>query len=723
MKPTIKDTIVIDRNVGEALRMLEKRMAELHLSAGKDMLEVVKADYQLMLDCFERGIQDPNGDEVYMDLLRRTYNLYNNVRLDSILNRRVSFSQAKAIADSFSKDKDSIVSTLEGYVQDCAMASLLDETEQKEAIKKANAVHQQYVERLFNYIMVSGQWSDETTSFYLSLIQSPTIDQNDAQVIISAITISLLTVFDVNKWLVLAAIYENNNPMRLRYRALVGIMLSLPEGEHVLFPEVKSVLQRVFTNEEARRELVELQMNLYYCSHAEADSAEIERDIMPTFVKNNNLKITPISIEEKEESIDDILDYGATDRNLDEMEAKMKKMRDMQMSGSDIFFGGFSKTKQCSFFYQISNWFVPFYPDHPYVANLIDASLYDVVRSLSLYGTFCDSDVYSFVFSLSAISNQLPDNVKEMMANGPSGGMPCDVDRNSPAYIKLFYLQNLYRFFMLYQGHKDFTNPFADVDGVAGSGRFLFFGNELLHDVIVSDYVEIERFFFKNKKYEYVVKLANMSLGDETNVEEVSLLGHSYMKLGLYSDAYKTFMGLVDKGCNEASVLRGLADALFMLCKYDEAAEAYNRLILENGETKNLVVCQSIALVNSGKVKDGFSGLFKIDYEENGKNLVVKRAIAWGYLMDVKPLEAEKIYDQLVEGNNAAGVDFLNIGYTKWILHKTKEAVSYLKSYAESVDAADRNILNDFNMDKNMLEINGIKSYELKLMVDALGVS
>ena len=88
-------------------------------------------------------------------------------------------------------------------------------------------MHQQYVERLFNYIMVSGQWSDETTSFYLSLIQSPTIDQNDAQVIISAITISLLTVFDVNKWLVLAAIYENNNPMRLRYRALVGIMLSL----------------------------------------------------------------------------------------------------------------------------------------------------------------------------------------------------------------------------------------------------------------------------------------------------------------------------------------------------------------------------------------------------------------------------------------------------------------------------------------------------------------
>lgn len=65
----------------------------------------------------------------------------------------------------------------------------------------------------------------------------------------------------------------------------------------------------------------------------------------------------------------------------------------------------------------------------------------------------------------------------------------------------------------------------------------------------------------------------------------------------------------------------------------------------------------------------------------------------------------------------------MNIGYTKWILHKTKEAVSYLKSYAESVDAADRNILNDFNMDKNMLEINGIKSYELKLMVDALGVS
>lgn len=89
--------------MGEALRMLEKRMAELHLSAGKDMLEVVKADYQLMLDCFERGIQDPNGDEVYMDLLRRTYNLYNTVRLDSILNRRVSFRKPKRLLIAFLK--------------------------------------------------------------------------------------------------------------------------------------------------------------------------------------------------------------------------------------------------------------------------------------------------------------------------------------------------------------------------------------------------------------------------------------------------------------------------------------------------------------------------------------------------------------------------------------------------------------------------------------------
>ena len=87
----------------------------------------------------------------------------------------MSFTQSKAIADKISKQEDSILSTLEGYVQDCAMASLYDENEQKAAIRKVNAVHQQYIERLFNFILVSGQWNDDTASFYLSMIQSPTI--------------------------------------------------------------------------------------------------------------------------------------------------------------------------------------------------------------------------------------------------------------------------------------------------------------------------------------------------------------------------------------------------------------------------------------------------------------------------------------------------------------------------------------------------------------------
>lgn len=725
MKPTIKDTIVVDRNVGTALRMLEKRMSELQLSDGKDMLETVKADYQLMVDCFERGIHDPKGDEVYRDMLRRTYRLYNTVRLASIVNRRVSFTQSKAIADKISKQEDSILSTLEGYVQDCAMASLYDENEQKAAIRKVNAVHQQYIERLFNFILVSGQWNDDTASFYLSMIQSPTIDQNDALIMISAITIALLTVFDANKWLALSRIYENDKPVSLRQRALVGMMLGLPGEERVLFPEVESALKRVFSNDDARRELVELQMQMYYCSHAEADSAEIQRDIMPTLIKNNNLKITPLSIEEKEDSLDDILDSGSADRNMEELETKMKKMADMQKSGSDIYFGGFSHMKRFSFFYQISNWFAPFYLDHPDVANALDKAGDGFIRNIAAHGSFCDSDLYSFVLALSAISNRLPDDVKEMMSNKSLAVMPPDVGVDTPAYIRRLYLQDLYRFFMLYQGRKDFVNPFVNADGVAGSGRFFFFGNEVMLGAIKAEYVDIERFFYKHKQYELVVGLASMRVGasSEANMEEMSLLGGSYLKLGLYSDAYGTFKALVDKGCNNASVLKGLADALFMLRRYDESAEVYTRLILENGETKNWIICQSVALVNSGRVKEGLPGLFKIDYEENGGNLVVRRAIAWGYLMDAKPEEAEKIYDKLIEGNDATEADLLNVGYTKWILHKTKDAVGYLKSYAESLTAANRNIFDDFMADKNVLELNGIKSYELKLMVDVLGGS
>ena len=82
--PTIKDSILIHHNVGEALRLLKKRMTDLSLTEYMSEVEEIDNDYRIMCGCLAHNMRDPQGEIVYNHLLRRTFRLYSNVRLASL---------------------------------------------------------------------------------------------------------------------------------------------------------------------------------------------------------------------------------------------------------------------------------------------------------------------------------------------------------------------------------------------------------------------------------------------------------------------------------------------------------------------------------------------------------------------------------------------------------------------------------------------------------------
>ena len=714
MKLTIEDAILVDRDVCRALKMLRQRMAEFSISEGKELMESISADYKLMCDCFVRGMRDPQGGKVYDGLLRRTYRLYNVVRLASMVRKRATLSQCASAAKIFAEQDKPIKMTLEGYVQETAMATLLPEWQQAGAIKKANAVHQRYMDGLFCSIVVSGQWSDDTAASFLEIVLSPTIDQNDAIVIVSAMTLALLTVFDINKWLTLVNIYKTTAFEPLRQRSLTGFVLTLPEKESSFFPEVHDAIVGLKELNGIGRELLEMQMQIYYCARTEADSEEIKRDIMPTLIKNNNLGVTRNGIEEDDENSDDLLDPGAADKNIAELESKMDRMMNMQKSGSDIYFSGFSHMKRFSFFYQISNWFTPFYIDHPDVVNAIGGNDVELIRNVIEHGPFCDSDKYSFAFAFASVVNKLPAEVKEMMINGNGQLAVSEVDCSSAAYIRRMYLQDLYRFFMLYQGKKDFYNPLAfSKDGSVRYGG-LFFANHVFDVLVEKEVGELSQFLFRKRQYEMVVRLLSERDKDALAYNERVLLGETYMRLGQYANAYNVYSHIAEG--DNVQAMKGLADSLYMLRHYAEAADVYERLLVLDNKNKSYIIYHSLSLINDGKVKDGLADLFRLDYE-NPHDLNVKRAIAWGYLMGKKPHEAESVYERLVGEASHSDFDILNCGYAKWMLCKNAEAVSLFKQYAAKCP---HSIADDFVDDSNMLDKYGILDYERKLMLDAV---
>lgn len=717
MPITTIESLILERcDVGEALRVLRERMSGLTADGLGDQLEQIEEDYRLMCDCFRRGMRDPNGETVYTDLLRRTYKLYNNVRLASIVRRRSAYLQCDSMAVGINTQKEEVKANLENFVQEVAMATLFDGNERSEMMRRAYRTHQNFMEKLFCSLVVARQWNTDTATYYQQMLMSPTIDQNDALAIVSAITLSLITVFDICKWNLLVALYENATVEPMRQRALVGMVLTMPNGVSKIYDEIPKTLQRLCADSNIRHELLETQMQLYYCTQTQADTEHIQRDIMPTLIKNNNLRISRGGIVEKDNSIDDIIDTSATDRKMAELEEKMNKMADMQKAGSDIYFSGFSQMKKFPFFSHLCNWFTPFYLEHPDITAAISNESLELVSKMVGKVPFCDSDKYSFVLGMAMVVGKLPSGIREMICEGRGIADHTGIDHSDPAYIRRMYIQDLYRFFMLNNDRSDFDNPLLlnhnlDYERIP----VLFLTNSLLTEMLKETRCEFVQFLFRKREYQLLVDFVGEYMNsDYVDKQELFALANSCMRIELYPYANQVF-GMLNKNRDGGEkVMKGLADSMFMLNEYESAADAYKELMEMDGKNISYVIYHGLSLINSGKVQEGLDHLFRIDYQ-HPDNHNIKHALAWGYLMNRKPAEAERIYDRLIGEESNVDSDLLNAGYAKWMQGKNEEAMRLMVNYSNA--SKYNKVASDFNKDSKLLDLYNIGKYERAIMI------
>ena len=205
------------------------------------------------------------------------------------------------------------------------------------------------------------------------MLLSPTVDSNDQQLIVAAIMLALMSQFDMVKFRLLTDVYRQSQDEHVRQRALVGWVFSLDRHLINVFPEQKAIIDEMLQSDEVCQELTELQMQLILTLNAEKDNDIISREIMPDLIKNNSFQITRNGIEETEEdSLEEILHPDIAEQRMEKLEASMQRIIDMQKQGVDVYFAGFAQMKRYPFFYDISNWFVPFFMQHPDVAQFVE---------------------------------------------------------------------------------------------------------------------------------------------------------------------------------------------------------------------------------------------------------------------------------------------------------------------------------------------------------------
>ena len=596
----IETPLIAKHNVGKALRAMKETIAEDKLPGYiVARYEDVKNDYRLMQDAMMRGLRDDKIDEVYADIMRKVYGAGLDVFIEEKVKKYSSFAYARVSAQQTEAHPDAVRTVLEAYVQDMAMMAFEPENTRKAKMEKLTADHHAYMKQIFNALLVAPMWNDRRAADFADLLLSPTIDRDDALLLVSAVMLATMNVNDPYKWDMLAEVYVRATDKVLKMRALVGWVLSLPYDPRGprLFPFVQERIKAMLADKTTLKQMLDMQMQMLFCCNADADNEEIQRNIMPTLIKNTNLQMTRLGIVEKEDDpMKDIMDPNAAERDMEEMERKYRKMMDMQKQGSDIYFGGFSRMKTFPFFNDLCNWFAPFNAAHPALGaarERLAGSTF--LNNLMENGPFCDSDKYSFALAIAQIMDRMPDNVKEMLnSDATLGPTVSKEEQENPAYICRSYLQSLYRFFRLYRSKRDFLNPFILDELEDNDGNALFMSYKLLAcPEMEENAVALCGFLLKRKMMRELMSMA-ICFKSSQNPRLVRFLALVPMTDGKWQEAYDLFASVPEDQHTEES-LRGMAHCCMSLKRFGEAVAIYRRLLAMHPDSfsyqLNLAVC------------------------------------------------------------------------------------------------------------------------------------
>ena len=711
-------TEIANGHVFHAIGMMKEYADNYGVGQWRDELERISCDYELMLDYMRRGVIDPEREKVHSRISKRLERCIRNIMLSDKIKLSSFYIEAYSKAGGVTLETEQLRSVLENFVSEQAMTGLLGADDEKTKNCEIYENHIGQMSRFFHTIIVSPQWTDGMGKHIAEILSSPTIDSFDAQLLVSSISIAVMNHYDEQKTFALANIYRLSTDENIKQRALVGwAFATAMEGR-----TTEDVISLSNDNEVAN-ELADMQKQVMFCLNADEDNQVIQQDIIPELMKNQNLNITRFGITEKEDDpMEDILNPSAADERMEKLESSMHRMEQMQKEGSDIYFGGFSQMKRFPFFNDMANWFWPFFIEHPAVQEALEKiGKADFLSEMLASGPFCESDKYSFLLTMKTVFERLPDNVREMLQGGYDlGSIVNDSDRNSSAYIRRMYLQDLYRFFRLSMHKSDMKSPFADANVYLFVANKAFAGTEIDNRL-----AELLFFMHKRKMKNAFMVLAKRFMDLEQNRLSTDFIHLSAIYYSEYANDASKAMSILKEAWDNNKLdddqmsLKILGRLSLLEKNFELAVACYLRL--HDLYPDNRIYAQNycVALMKQECYYDALNILYRLDYEHHSAN--TSRAMAWALMGEGKLEQAQALYDKLLLDESTAPEDFLNAAYCHWIQGETNTAVNLFVDYKEALGNRELSadwLTAEMENDSRMLARHGIKPVDMILMSD-----
>lgn len=713
------------RRLKEALVQLQAFTADLENWTLHSDIENLATTYYYMLQYAAQGIEDPARDKMYEQLRRKAYELTDKANFIKKSKQEAGYfaDKCRRMMQNPPHTFQELALTLETLSEDMALAQLpIGEESQATGENNPYVRHEQAIDELFDKIWTSSLWTEEEYQQAAAFLSSLLIPANDIAVMLSAVTLSLLRMFDNRKFLFLINACQSGSETLITQRALIGIALTAyyQEKRLYLYPDLLAALALLGENKNTVKNLLTIQTLLLLSRETEKIGKKMREEIIPTMMRSPNMAKTDLKIIDLEELEDKNPEWS---KDMAQIEKSLRELGELQMEGADTYMSTFSQLKNYPFFRQASHWFYPFDKQTPEIARLFKDEKGGQVSMMGLImdsPMFCNSDKYSFCLTLFNLPEQQREYLtshftaqNEIKEEQLQALAETSRDTRKPEIVSRQYIHDLYRFFKLWAYRNEMTDIFKSKLDLWNCQALRPFFTEPDTLKRIADHL-----FAKDYMGEASALYLKLSREGKPDAEIMQKLGFTYQKLKKYDEAIKAYSQADLFKPDHIWTLKHLAQCYKHTRQYEHALECYDKVKDMKPDDLNILFQMGQCLATLRRYTEALAYFFKVEYLEDAP-ANARRAIGWCYFMTGNYENAFRFYQKLVETEQASMADWLNAGHTLLAQNKMPEALTYYRN-AEKRCATHEEFFKTFMADKEALIEQGIPENTIYLIPDLL---
>lgn len=674
------------RQLKDVFESLTKLVVHLQDWKVSGTLSELETNYKFMLHYLFEGVEDPGREDVYRSLLRSLYELTDD-SVDELLNiessnifyekYRVNTLKNSSLADYTKQLKD---------INDSfSLIDLLEEGDEKKNRKRDLAVKRERIASdMFIEVYVSSRANEKDMDNYISFLENPELPVRERSLFLSALTLSLFHRFDSRKVQVLMNAAASDD-MQLRARAIVGlvIVMQMYDIRWSLYPELQNRLDIMSENQDFRKAIRRVIIQLIRSRETEQISKKIREEILPEMMKFNNLAGRKLNMEELMGGDSDFSEKNPEwQKELEEsgLGKKLQEYSNLQLEGADVFHSTFASLKNFPFFSEIGNWFLPFDPSYSEFASLFpEDSGNNLLKTAILdSGHMCNSDKYSFCLSLLQISP----TQREMMM-GKMGAESEEIKQlqkeaqdMNPAIddeiISNQYIQDLYRFFKLHP----YRNNFFDIFKL----NLNFYEKKSIAPLIsdVESMKKIAFYCFDKNNFSEALDVFNKLIEVDNKSDDIwQKIGYCKQMLNNQEGALEAYQKADLLKPNNSWIIKRIAHIYRSLKKPELSLDYYKKAAKLTPDNINTELNVGHCYLELNDYEQALNTYFKVELLDS-KGTKSWRPIAWTAFLLKKYDLSQKYYQKILEEKPTTH-DYLNAGHVELCIGNKKEAIEYYK--------------------------------------------